>query len=170
MTIPPTRLRRATSLYAPAALQWIAAAGSAPWKLKISRRLVAAPLESRLLFTQGRLGGSQHTFACLRRRGRNKQKRTRRISTSDSQTVKTQESTRGFRPSRIEIEPDGVYVGFVADFYAEEFIPQNKNRFLADFAAGIRRIQAKSEGVAVEGDVSPSTLFHSTFGSLSSVA
>ena len=54
------------------------------------------------------------------------------------------ESSRGPKSSRASIVPGGVYGGDGAIFVAGNLISQSKNRFFADFAAGIRRIQAKS--------------------------
>ena len=52
---------------------------------------------------------------------------------------------RGSLLSRISIEPGGMYGGFAADFYAEEFIPRNKNRFLAEMHCA-RRARCISGG------------------------
>ncbi len=49
---------------------------------------------------------------------------------------KPMESSRGPKPSRLLIEPGGVYVGCGRIFAAENPIFQSKNRFLADFAPG----------------------------------
>ena len=53
------------------------------------------------------------------------------------------ESSRGPQPSQIIIVPSGVYGGHGAIFSEE-------NRFLTDFAIGIRRIQAKSGEVFID--------------------
>ena len=54
------------------------------------------------------------------------------------------ESSRGPEPSRTTIVPGGVNGGDGRIFAAENSIFQSKNRFFAVFAAGIRRIQAKT--------------------------
>ena len=54
------------------------------------------------------------------------------------------ESSRGPRPARIIIVPSGVHGGRGAIFSEENLIFRRENRFIADFATGIRRIQAKS--------------------------
>ena len=62
-----------------------------------------------------------------------------------SQAVeKPLESSRGPEPSRTTIVPGGVNGGDGRIFAAENSIFQSKNRFFAVFAAGIRRIQAKT--------------------------
>ena len=61
------------------------------------------------------------------------------------QTVeKPLESSRGPEPSRTTIVPGGVNGGDGRVFAVENSIFQSKNRFFAVFAAGIRRIQAKT--------------------------
>ena len=54
------------------------------------------------------------------------------------------ESSRGPEPSRTTIVPGGVNGGDGRVFAVENSIFQSKNRFFAVFAAGIRRIQAKT--------------------------
>ena len=66
------------------------------------------------------------------------------------------ESSRGPQPSRITIVASGVYGGHGAIFSEENPIFRRKNRFLADFAAGTRRVPAKSvKGVVAAGEVGP---------------
>lgn len=67
------------------------------------------------------------------------------IRRGDSGCQKPTESSRGPKPSRLLIEPGGVYGGCGRIFAAENPIFQSKNRFLADFAPGdFEEILAKS--------------------------
>jgi len=52
--------------------------------------------------------------------------------------------SKNFGRTENEIGRDGVYVAPAAIFLAENPIFQKKNRFLADFTAGSRRLQVKS--------------------------
>ena len=62
----------------------------------------------------------------------------RPLDESGPQAVKkTTESSRGPKLSRFLIVPGGVYGGCGAIFAAENPIFQSKNRYLADFAAGV---------------------------------
>ena len=67
------------------------------------------------------------------------------IRRGDPGCQKPTESSRGPKPSRLLIEPGGVYGGCGRIFAAENPIFQSKNRFLADFAPGdFEEILAKS--------------------------
>ena len=67
------------------------------------------------------------------------------IRRGDPGWPKPPESSRGPKPSRLLIEPGGVYGGCGRIFAAENPIFQSKNRFLADFAPGdFEEILAKS--------------------------
>jgi len=54
-----------------------------------------------------------------------------------------------------KIGRDGMYVAPAAIFLAENPIFQKKNRFLADFTAGSRRLQVKSGRGVVAGELAP---------------
>ena len=82
-----------------------------------------------------------------------RQPQQRRLLWLSPQTVKKpRKSSRGPKPSRIPIDPGGVYGGVGRIFASENPIFQSKNRFSAVFAAGIRRIQAKTGGGGREAE------------------